>query len=242
MKVRRNLEHKGSKINNVVNKVGLIALFSAVIVITAALLLNMSQVNAFFASQSQFVILGCYFLVDITAITFLCYGIFYKRYFDRDAVTANMLFNLFIFIVIVVLFTLNVGGIDMGFGFGLFAVLSLVDLRSETFRKTDVTYFFGSLSIALINALALPNFSLIFLLNVLIILGTWIIDNPRLLAGFASMRTTLDHIPEGIIDDIEGTAKVLSEKFGVSVISYSVKEINFVNDTVKVRIIYKDPF
>ncbi len=115
------------------------------------------------------------FVLDVVTVSILAYGIYFKRYFDRDAVTAAVLFNIFVFGVVTAFQNLD-EGMGIGFGFGLFAVLSLITLRSEVLTKTDITYFFGALSIALINALSLPSVELVVMLNAVAVLAAWIVD------------------------------------------------------------------
>ena len=179
-----------------------------------------------------------YLFVDILTILIFSWGIYFKRYSDREGVVTYVLFNLFVFVVVTA-FLHAKEGIDAGFGFGLFAVLSLITLRSETLTRTNITFFFGSLSIALINALSLENVVMVVLLNGVILVATWIIDHPQLLSGVQNMKIVLDHIPAGLLDTNPVTLKELSDCLGVQVLTYTVININQVKDTVKLEIAYK---
>lgn len=179
-----------------------------------------------------------YFIINLIAVVILSYAIYFKRYHDREAVTAYILFNMFVFAVVVVFLQVK-EGIDMGFGFGLFAVLSLITLRSETLTRTDITFFFGSLSIALINALSIENVALVIFLNIAILAVAYIFDHPKLLSGVHNMKVLLDHIPDAILEQSPTTAAELSKKFGVEVIGFTVANIDQVKDTVKLEIAYK---
>jgi hypothetical protein len=182
-------------------------------------------------------ILG-YLLLDIITILIFSWGIYFKRYYDREGVVTYVLFNLFVFAVVIAFLQVK-EGMNMGFGFGLFAVLSLITLRSEALTRTNITFFFGSLSIALINALSLENFTLVVLLNLMILIAAWAIDHPRLLSGVQNMKVVLDHIPADILDASPSTVASLSETLGVEVITYTVININQVNDTTKLEIAYR---
>lgn len=179
-----------------------------------------------------------FFTLDVVTVSILAYGIYFRRYFDRDAVTASVLFNIFVFGVVTAFQNLD-ENMGIGFGFGLFAVLSLITLRSELLTKTDITYFFGSLSIALINALALSSIELVVLLNLVALIAAWIVDHPKLLSEMQNTKVELDHIPQAVLNQSEAALEYLSDKFSVSVISYRVLNINQVNDTARLDIAFK---
>jgi hypothetical protein len=179
-----------------------------------------------------------YFIFDVVTVSILAYGIYFKRYFDRDAVTAAVLFNIFVFGVVTAFQNLA-EGMGIGFGFGLFAILSLITLRSEVLTKTDITYFFGALAIALINALSLPSVELVAALNVIALLAAWIVDHPKLLSEIQNTKLVLDHIPESVLNESDEALEYLSNKFSVTVISYRVVSIDEVNDTAWLNIAYK---
>ena len=179
-----------------------------------------------------------YFTFDVVTVSILAYGIYFKRYFDRDAVTAAVLFNIFVFGVVTAFQNLA-EGMGIGFGFGLFAILSLITLRSEVLTKTDITYFFGALAIALINALSLPSVELVAALNVIALLAAWIVDHPKLLSEIQNTKIVLDHIPESVLNESEEALEYLSKKFSVTIISYRVVSIDEVNDTAWLNIAFK---
>ena len=85
--------------------------------------------------------------LDIIGMTLLIFVLYYRRYHDKELVTAAALFNLFIFSVLAVLSSVD---FSVAAGFGLFAILALFTLRSEPLSKIEMTYFFGSVAIAVI--------------------------------------------------------------------------------------------
>jgi len=178
-----------------------------------------------------------YFIINMISAATLAYGIYYRRYNDKEGVTSYMLFNVFVFAVITALFNTS-DNISLGLGFGMFAILSLITLRSEQLTKTEITYFFGSLSLAIINAIGLPSIFLLVLCNTIIVAGAWLIDNPNILKGVYTMKVVLDHIPEGILKNPEKMRDILSKKFGINVVSYSVDNINYIKDMASIKLTY----
>src|SRR3712207_1533212 len=92
--------------------------------------------------------------LDLVAIAALVYGVFHPRHRRMDLVVVYALFNIGLFVALVVI---AAGEVSMGVGFGLFAVLSIVRLRSEPFSNRELAYFFVALVLALVCAIDLGS-------------------------------------------------------------------------------------
>jgi len=124
-------------------------------------------------------------------------------------------------------------------GFGLFAILALFNLRSETINKSDIGYFFGSIAIAVITSIEGSN--IIFVLAILVIvLGVvyWV-DNPRFFKASYQLQLSLDYIPQKLFADPEELKAELTERLGVSVTGVRVLNVNYVTEIVKAEITYQ---
>ena len=88
--------------------------------------------------------------IDLVAIAALVFGLFHPRHRRMDLVVVYVLFNVGVFLALSVIVA---GQLSIGVGFGLFAVLSIVRLRSEPFSNRELAYFFVALVIALVCAL-----------------------------------------------------------------------------------------
>jgi hypothetical protein len=64
--------------------------------------------------------------IDVAAAGALVYGVFLPRHRRMDLVVVYALFNVGVFLALVVIAS---GEVRMGVGFGLFAVLSIIRLR-----------------------------------------------------------------------------------------------------------------
>ena len=87
------------------------------------------------------------FTIDTIAMIILVFGMYYRRYRDKELTTAAAMFNIFAFAVLTVLSSVE---FSIAAGFGLFAILALFSLRSEQISKIEISYFFGSIAIAVI--------------------------------------------------------------------------------------------
>ena len=77
-----------------------------------------------------------------------------------------MALNIGIFVAISLLTTVRV---DIALGFGLFAILSIIRLRSSTVTQQEVAYYFVALVLGLVNGLDLADRRLVVLVNVLLL-------------------------------------------------------------------------
>jgi hypothetical protein len=173
--------------------------------------------------------------VDLCAMTTLLFGLYYRRYRDKELVTAAALFNVFVFAVLAMLTEAH---ISVKTGFGLFAILALFTLRSEQLSKLEIAYFFGSISIAVICSVqgALP---LMGATVCLVVIGAWILDHPRILYAVGSIKVTLDRIEKDTLADAAGMCKRLSQLLGVEVLSYQITAMDYINDTARANVYFR---
>ena len=122
-------------------------------------------------------------------------------------------------------------------GFGLFAMLSVVRLRSEPFGNADLAYFFCALALALVNGLRLDDPALSVALDALILLTLFLVDHPTLYRRTARQRVTLDEVVTG-----EAALRAAIERrLGVEVVEVTVEETDFVREVTRVSVRYLQP-
>lgn len=176
------------------------------------------------------------FALNLTAMLLLVFGLYYRRYRDKELVTAAAMFNVFAFGVLSILSSVEFG---IGAGFGLFAILALFTLRSEQISKTEITYFFGSVSIAVICAI--PGTQLDFVAGVvaLVLVMAWIIDHPRLLKAADGVRLNLDKIDRHALSDPALMRQELSRRLGVQVMSFRITELDYITDRASLAVFFR---
>lgn len=177
------------------------------------------------------------FIIDMVVMLSLTLGIYYRRYGDKELVTAAALFNVFIFSVLTVL-----SGIEFSLsaGFGLFAILALFTLRSEQISKIEITYFFGSVSIAVICSIQGTTIPFIMAVSGILLLSAFLIDHPKILPPVKTIRVTLDKIEHFALSSPPEMKESLSARLGVNVVSYQIKSINYINDLMVTHVNYRN--
>ncbi len=174
--------------------------------------------------------------MNLTGMIILIFALYYRRYRDKELVTAASMFNVFIFAVLSVLSSVN---FSVAAGFGLFAILALFTLRSEPLTKTEMTYFFGSVAIAVISSVQGTNIAMAAAVIAFVLAGAYIIDHPRMLQAVSSAKVTLDSVPVELFSDPAALRNLLSERLGVSVMSYQVLQLDYISEMVRLHVFFR---
>lgn len=119
-------------------------------------------------------------------------------------------------------------------GFGLFALLSIVRLRSEPFSNAELSYFFCALVLAIVTGLRVGDVPLQVLLSSVLLATLFLVDHPALHRRTARRTVTLDEL---VVDE-EALRTRLSQDFGVEVLEVSIDEVDYVRDLTRVEIRY----
>jgi hypothetical protein len=174
--------------------------------------------------------------IDLAAMLTLVFGLYYRRYRDKELVTAAALFNVFIFAVLSVLSKVEFG---LAAGFGLFAILAMFTLRSEPIGKTEITYFFGSVAVAVICSVQGTTPAFAAAMAALVVAGAWAIDHPKVLRSVDGIRITLDKIDNHALSDPVAMRSELSKRLGVQVMSYQITALDYINDMARINVYYR---
>ena len=178
------------------------------------------------------------FAIDASAMVLLLFVLYYRRYRDKELVTTAAMFNIFAFCVLTILSSVE---FSVAAGFGLFAILALFSLRSEQISKIEITYFFGSISIAVICSVQGTTLPFVGLVVGLVILGAYILDHPRILKSAAGVKITLDKIDEHALSNPVLMRQDLSSRLGVDVMSYNIISLDYINDMARIDVFFRKP-
>ena len=171
------------------------------------------------ARYSSFVIgLG----VDVAAILLMAYVIYFRRHWRSDLLLSIVAMNVGIYMTMSLLATVR---LDVAVGFGLFAILSIVRLRSSAVTQQEVGYYFVALVMGLINGLGAADRLLTVAMNVLLLLTMLCFDSRTLRERSRRLEVHLDKL---FLDDVALVAE-LERRLGGRVMYQEVTEMNFVN-------------
>ena len=169
--------------------------------------------------------------IDLVAIFLLAYALYFRRHQRADLLLAYVSLNIGIFVTMSMLSKVRV---DVAVGFGLFAILSIIRLRSTSVTQQEVAYYFLTLVIGLVNGIGLDDRVLMVLINVVLILTMALADS-RVLRERA--RRTDVHLDVIHADDAALVAD-LERRLGGRVLEQEIKEVDYVRDTMTVDVLY----
>jgi hypothetical protein len=172
-------------------------------------------------------------LIDVLAIGVLAYGLYYRRHGRRDLFTVYSAFNVGVFLVVT---AITVGEIAVAVGFGLFAVLAMIRLRSEPFSHPEFAYFFLALVVALVCGVDLGSLPLTVALCALALVTAVVVDHPRILRPARTLEVTL----AAVFADEARLRAHLEERLAARVMEVSVLEIDYVREITRVRVACQD--
>lgn len=176
------------------------------------------------------------FSLNLVSIVILLFALYYPRYNQKETSIAAALFNIFAFAVLSILSSVQ---FSIAAGFGLFAILALFTLRSEQINKTDISYFFGSVSIAVITSVQGTHIGFVVAILLLILIAVYIINHPSILRATNEIRIDLDFIPNNVVATPEALQDELSERLAVKVLSVRIVSINYVTETVRAEVSFR---
>jgi hypothetical protein len=189
-------------------------------------------------STANFISFGVHLLADLFAIVFVAFIIYFRRHSRRDLLMAYTTINIGVFLVMTVM-SLSEAGI--GVGFGLFAILSIIRIRSEEFSNTELAYAFIALTIALVNALGVENaaptvleIGFVVMLNTVAVLVVYVMDHPRLLQRVGRQQITLDKIHP----NDQSLRADLEQRLNVRVLDYAIAHVDYVREITVLNVRY----
>jgi hypothetical protein len=172
------------------------------------------------------------FALDIIAVALMTFGLYFPRHRRRDMVVAYLVTNLGL---LAVTSALSASGVTAALGFGLFAVLSIIRLRSAELDQPEIAYYFASLTLGLLGGLVLTPEWLAPALMLAILVALFVGDHPRLFARYRVQMVTLD---AAYTDERELTDRV-GQLLGARVHRVTVRRVDLVEATTVVEVRYE---
>ena len=169
---------------------------------------------------------------DLLAIFLLAFVLYFRRHRRADLLLSYVALNIGIFVAMSLLSRVRV---DVALGFGLFAILSIIRLRSSAVTQQEVAYYFVALVLGLVNGLGLDDRWILGMANVLLIATMLVVDSTPLRERARRMDITLDVVHS---DDAALVAD-LERRLGGRVMHHVVNEVDYVRDVMVVDVRYR---
>lgn len=185
-------------------------------------------------------------MINFISLYFFAYVILYRKYRNTEMFVSCALFNVFVLLIVMSIIRTD---FNLAVGFGLFALLSLIQVRSAQFTKTETAYVFGAITLAVINGAGISDLSFVLICNFVVVLASWCIGNWTLehsanlitVDNVRKMSVTLDHIAADAVGDRGVMETMLAEQLGHPIQSFEIRKIDYVRDLVELAVVYELP-
>ena len=173
-------------------------------------------------------------------IAFIIIKLIYHR---NSANNLDFVFTYFMFNSLIFFFAFLLSNItiNMGFAFGLFAVFAILRYRTDPIPIKEMTYLFIVITIGVINALSGDEVSYAVLLftNIALVALTYFLESYWQKNLLLRMTIEYEKIENIIPENHNVLIADLKERTGLNIKSFEFRRMNFLRDTVRIRIFYK---
>ena len=172
------------------------------------------------------------FAINLSAIVVISYFIYYRRHRRRDATIGYMATNVSLFVVSAALSSSTT--LNVGVGFGLFAVLSIIRLRSDEATQSEIGYSMVALVIGLMTGLPGLGTDIKVAFSGALVVVMYVVDHPRLIRPQPYQRLRIE--TDRVISDMTELQRFVAEKIGGDVVGLTVVEIDLVRETMRLDV------
>jgi len=165
--------------------------------------------------------------------------IYYRNHNNNDFVFTYFMFNSLIFFFATILGSMTV---NLGFAFGLFAVFAILRYRTDPIPIKEMTYLFIVITIGVINALSGDevSFEALLFTNTALVGLTYFLEKYWQNNLLASMNIDYEKIENVKPQNHEALLADLKERTGLNIQDFQFSRMNFLRDTVRIKIYYKE--
>ena len=175
------------------------------------------------------------------SIAFIIIKLIYHR--NRSS-NLDFVFTYFMFNSLIFFFAYLLGNItiNMGFAFGLFAVFAILRYRTDPIPIKEMTYLFIVITIGVINALSSNEVSYTVLLftNITLVVLTYFLETYWQKNLLIRMTVEYEKIENIKPENRDALLADLKERTGLNIQSLEFRRMNFLRDTARIRIYYKE--
>ena len=179
------------------------------------------------------------FLIAVIFL-FILIRVIYFRYSGKE----KFLFSFFLMGIIAffIVSILRSVYIEMGMGFGLFAVFGLLRLRTRNFTEKDMAYTFTVFGVAVVNSLKLVKFPLlgVLIINIIIVLAAYLLEEFVLKYKIETHEIIYDKLELLKPEKKDKLLQDVSLKTGKEISKIKIRRINYKRKRALLDIYYKE--
>lgn len=161
---------------------------------------------------------------DLAAMAVLVFGLYYPRHRRRDMIAPFLAINVG---VMGVTYAMATTDLSLGFGLGIFAVLSIIRLRSSEVEHAEIAYYFTSIAVGLLAGFPSMSSAVSFTLMAVLVAVIAVGDSPSL---FSRNRHQIIVLDRAVPNDL-AARDLLEVMLGGTVHRVTIRKVDFVADT-----------
>ncbi|MFN8522332.1 MAG: DUF4956 domain-containing protein [Chloroflexota bacterium] len=167
-------------------------------------------------------------------------GIYYPVTRDRKYVPSFLAFNAMIFFVLSLLGNVE---LSVGVGFGLFAIFSVLNYRTDEMPIREMTYLFVLIALPVMNAFMMTPSNLVpaIVANAVIVVLLYVLEKGWGFRFEASHRLTYDRLDLIAPEKRPLLLADLRERTGLAVKRVDLGRIDFLRDSVEMTVTCDEP-
>lgn len=171
---------------------------------------------------------------------FMMIRLVYFRYSPK----AEYLFSLFLMGIMIFFIgsMLKTVFMELGMAIGLFAIFTILRLRTRSFTMKDMAYVFTTIGLSFINSLKLVGFPVlgVVIINIIIIGSAWALEEYLIRIQIDSHEIIYDDLELLKPDKKQKLLKDLSSRTGREVIRYRIEKVDYKRGCAEIDIYYKE--
>ena len=220
--------------------------------------MDFSQLNYDFGNQfgvtlfdpQQFISLLIRFVINLVVVSFIARKFYYPHSRRRDYMFIFILMAMSIFLLVSLM---EGGGMELGAAMGLFAIFGIMRFRTEAVPIREMTYLFMLIALSVINAVARGDYHpkadywdgvgivTILFVNIAFVCMCWLFENSKVLEQECSKIIKYDNVNLVSPEKRDELKADLEKRTGLRINRIEIGMIDFLKDSVLIRIFYDDP-
>ncbi|MBK7712708.1 MAG: DUF4956 domain-containing protein [Bacteroidales bacterium] len=195
--------------------------------------------NLFNLNNPNFLGIMIRFVINLIVL-FCIIKLVYFRYCRKE-----MFFFAFFLMGIMIFFigsVLNAVFLEIGMAVGLFAIFTILRLRTTNVSVKDMAYMFTVIGISVINSLKLVGFPLlgIIIINIIVVVSAYILEEFLVRNSSDSHSIVYRNLELLRSNKKQRLLKDISELTGKDVIKFKVRRVDYRSEIALLDIFYKD--
>jgi len=177
------------------------------------------------------------FTFNFVVVAFIVRALYFPIAKRKDYLFSYLLISNVIFLLCFLVNTIEIG---LGLALGLFAVFTIIRYRTNPIPIKEMTYLFVVIGVSVINALAKISYVEVLFTNLAIIILIYFLEKIWLLRYEISKTIIYEKIELIKPEYRQKLIEDLKERTGLDIHRIEIGRIDFLRDTVRIRVFYME--